>query len=233
MNTLDLLIIEDNQELGQLLKDFLTNEGFSVEWVTSAEDGITALKSTNFKLLLLDVCLPNKNGFEAISEIRKTRSIPVFMMSARTDEDSKMLGFNLGADDYIDKPFSIPVLSSKIKALIRRTYNEDSPTTETKQILEGYSIKLDETTHSVYKNGIKLDVKGKEFEILAYLMKHSGQVVDKDVLFNKIWGDDCYTEQTSLNVYIRWLREKIEDDPKVPKLIQTVWKVGYKFGGEE
>ncbi|MCQ2966942.1 MAG: helix-turn-helix domain-containing protein, partial [Alphaproteobacteria bacterium] len=85
----------------------------------------------------------------------------------------------------------------------------------------------------VYKNGIKLDVKGKEFEILAYLMKHSGQVVDKDVLFNKIWGDDCYTEQTSLNVYIRWLREKIEDDPKVPKLIQTVWKVGYKFGGEE
>lgn len=225
----DILIIEDNTELGTLIKDFLIKEGFSVELSDTAEKGIENLKSEAYRLLLLDVCLPGINGFQALEEIRKILSLPVLMMSAQTDDQSKILGLEIGADDYIDKPFSIPVLSSKIKALIRRSYS----TVEEKSVLESSGIKVDLSSRTVTKNGTALKVTGKEYEILVYLMKNEGKVVDKDTLFNSVWGEDCYSEISSLNVYIRWLREKIEDDSKNPKLIRTVWKVGYKFGGEE
>ncbi len=224
----DILIVEDNQELGTLLKDFLIKEGFSVELTATAEVGIESLKSEVYKLLLLDVCLPGINGFEALEEIRKILSLPVLMMSAQTDDQSKILGMEIGADDYIDKPFSIPVLSSKIKALIRRSYN----TVDEKTVLESCGIRVDLSSRTVTKNGNTVKITGKEYEILVYLMKNEGKVVDKDVLFNAVWGEDCYSEIASLNVYVRWLREKIEDNPKEPKLIQTIWKAGFKFGGE-
>ena len=224
----DILIVEDNQELGTLIRDFLIKEGFTVELTDTAESGIEKLKSEVFKLLLLDVCLPGINGFEALEEIRKVLSLPVLMMSAQTDDQSKILGMEIGADDYIDKPFSIPVLSSKIKALIRRSYN----TVDEQTVLESCGIHVDLSSRIVTKNGKVVKITGKEYEILVYLMKNEGKVVDKDVLFNAVWGEDCYSEIASLNVYVRWLREKIEDNPKEPKLIQTIWKAGFKFGGE-
>lgn len=224
---IDILLIEDNKELGTLICDFLVREGFSIDWEDNAEDGMLRLKEAAYKMLLLDVMLPGKNGYEALTEIRKTSGIPVLMMSAKTDDDSKILGLEVGADDYIDKPFSIPVLSYKIKALMRRTYEIN----EEKEILSLCGITVDVAARSVFKNECKIDVKGKEFDILVYLMKRPGTVVDKETLFNEVWGLDCFSEPASLNVYIRWLREKIEDDPKNPQLIQTVWKVGYMFGG--
>ena len=224
----DILIIEDNQELGGLVKDFLINEGFTVELVETAEEGIELLKNEVYRLLLLDVCLPGKNGFEALEEIRKILSLPVLMMSAQTDDQSKILGMEIGADDYIDKPFSIPVLCSKIKALMRRSYN----TGEEKTVLESHGIKVDLASRTVTKKGAIVNTRGKEFEILVYLMKNEGIVVDKESLFNAVWGEDCFSELSSLNVHIRWLREKLEDNPNEPKLIHTIWKAGYKFGGE-
>ena len=225
----DILIIEDNQELGGLVKDFLINEGFTVEHVESAEEGIELLKNEVYRLLLLDLCLPGKNGFEALEEIRKILSLPVLMMSAQTDDQSKILGMEIGADDYIDKPFSIPVLCSKIKALIRRSYN----TSDEKTVLESHGIKIDLASRTVTKKGVTVNTRGKEFDILVYLMKNEGTVVDKETLFNSVWGEDCYSELSSLNVHIRWLREKLEDNPNEPKLIHTIWKAGYKFGGED
>ena len=222
----DILIIEDNQELGGLVKDFLINEGFTVELVESAEEGIELLKNEVYRLLLLDVYLPGKNGFEALEEIRKILSLPVLMMSAQTDDQSKILGMEIGADDYIDKPFSIPVLCSKIKALIRRSYN----TSDEKTVLESHGIKIDLTSRTVTKKGVTVNTRGKEFDILVYLMKNEGRVVDKETLFNAVWGEDCFSELSSLSVYISWLRDKIEDDPKNPKYIKTVYKIGYTFG---
>ncbi|HQL05967.1 MAG TPA: response regulator transcription factor [Treponemataceae bacterium] len=222
----DILIVEDNQELGTLIKDFLIKEGFSVVLENTAEKALDNLKKENFSLLLLDVCLPGKNGFEALEEIRKVLSLPVLMMSAQADDQSKILGMEIGADDYLAKPFSIPVLSSKIKALIRRTYN----TVDEKNILESKGLKVDLSSRIVLKNGTIIKVTGKEFEILVYLMKHEGKVVNKETLFDAVWGEDCYSELSSLNVYVRWLREKIEDDPKNPALIHTIWKAGFKFG---
>ena len=225
----DILIIEDNQELGGLIRDFLVKEGFTVMHVETAEEGIELLKNEVYKLLLLDVCLPGKNGFEALEEIRKIMSLPVLMMSAQTDDQSKILGMEIGADDYIDKPFSIPVLSSKIKALIRRSYSVE----QDKTVIQSHNITVDISSRTVIKNGNPVLLRGKEFDILVYLMKNEGRVVDKETLFNAVWGQDCYSELSSLNVHIRWIREKLEDNPNEPTLIHTIWKAGYKFSGDK
>ena len=222
---MDILIVEDNEELGQLIFDFLKNSGYSADWVKSAENALENISKENYKLLLLDVMLPGQDGFAALSKIRKEHNMPVLMMSARTDDDSKILGMEMGADDYIGKPFSIPLLVSKIKALLRRAYPDSE-----NEVLTYKNIKVDVSARSVYKDGKPIEINGKEFDILAYLMKHAGKVVDKNELFDEVWGYYSETEMNSLNVYIRWLREKIEKDPKEPELIKTVWRVGYKFG---
>ena len=222
---MDILIIEDNEELGQLIYDFISNSGYSTEWVKSAENALEKMSDNTYKLLLMDVMLPGQDGFMALAKIRKEHNMPVLMMSARTDDDSKILGMETGADDYIAKPFSIPVLLSKIKALMRRTYGEDMNRT-----LSYKDIKVDILGRVVTRNNNLLDITGKEFDILVYLMQNKGNVVDKKDLFDNVWGYYSDTEMSSLNVYIRWLREKLEDDPKEPKYIKTVWRVGYKFG---
>ena len=223
----DILVIEDNEELGGLIQDFLRREGYSVEWKMNAEEGLALVKTAAFKLLLLDVMLPGMDGYEALQEIRRDQRIPVLMMSARTDDQSKILGLELGADDYIDKPFSVEVLGFKIKALMRRAYDMS----EDRQLLTYDKITMDVTTRTVYKDGKEISITGKEFDLLEYMMRHPEQVIRKEKLFNEVWGFDCFSEQGSLNVHIRWLREKLEEDPKNPTLIQTVWRVGYKFGG--
>ncbi|MCR5632195.1 MAG: response regulator transcription factor [Eubacterium sp.] len=223
----DILVIEDNEELGTLIQDFLRREGYSVEWKLNAEEGLALVKTAAFKLLLLDVMLPGMDGYEALQEIRRNQRIPVLMMSARTDDQSKILGLELGADDYIDKPFSVEVLGFKIKALMRRAYDM----AEDRQLLTYDKITMDVTTRTVYKDGKEVSITGKEFDLLEYMMRHPQQVIKKEKLFDEVWGFDCFSEQGSLNVHIRWLREKLEDDPKNPTLIQTVWRVGYKFGG--
>ena len=225
----DILVIEDNEELGKLISDFLKREGYTVDWKMSAEDGLGSLKTGAYKLLLLDVMLPGMDGYAALQDIRKTQKLPVLMMSARTDDQSKILGLQIGADDYIEKPFSIQVLGLKIKALLRRTYD----LAEDRQLLAYGNITMDVTTRTVYKDDKKIDITGKEFDLLEYMMRNPEQIIRKEKLFDEVWGADCFSEVGSLNVHIRWLREKLEDDPKNPKLIQTVWRVGYKFGGTE
>ena len=222
----DILIIEDNEQLGQLIADFLKKEGWTIQWVQSAEDGLLLLEKESFKLMLLDAMLPGKDGFEALSEIRKTRKFPVLMMSAKTDDDSKILGMEIGADDYVDKPFSIPVLTSKIKALMRRSYD----IAEEKEIISAEGITVDISARKVYKDENLVDVKGKEFDLLVYLMQNRGKALRKENIFNNVWGESCFSELSSLGVYVSWLRDKIEDNPREPKLIKTVYKVGYQFG---
>ncbi len=224
---IDILIIEDNQELGILISDFLKREEFLVQWCETAEQGLDFLEQSRCKLVLLDVMLPGMDGFETCNQIREKANVPILLMSAKTDDKSKLLGYEVGADDYIEKPFAIPVLVAKMKALMRRSYELH----EDRQILSECGITLDYKARTVTQNGKEIAVKGKEFDVLYYLMKHTGEVVDKDTLFDEIWGSDCFSEPATLNVHIRWLREKLEKDPKKPELIQTVWKVGYKFGG--
>ena len=222
----DILIVEDNEELGALIRDFLVRDGYSVIWKMTGEEGILALKEEKFRIMLLDVMLPGFDGYETLRIIRKDLGLPVLMMSARNDDQSKILGLDVGADDYIEKPFSIPVLSSKIKAILRRNYDMK----EDRKELAYKDIRVDLDDMTVRKDGKVIPVNGKELDILIYFLRNPDKVIRKEVLFDAIWGADCISEMSTLTVYIRWLREKIEDDPKEPKYIHTVWRVGYKFG---
>lgn len=224
----DILIVEDNEELGALIRDFLIRDGFTVTWKTTGEDGLAALKEDKFRLMLLDVMLPGFDGYETLRILRKDLGLPVIMMSAKNDDQSKILGLDVGADDYIEKPFSFPVLSSKIKAILRRNYDAS----EERKELSYKDIKVDLDDMTVRKGDKVIPVNGKELDILIYFLKNPEKVIHKEVLFNAVWGTDCISEMSTLTVYIRWLREKLEDDPKNPEYIHTVWRVGYKFGGE-
>ncbi len=231
----DILIIEDNSELGNLIKSFLEREGYSVVLVENAEDGLRFLKAENVKILLLDIMLPGMSGFEALVELRKSKKIPVIVMSARTDDESKITGLDIGADDYIEKPFSVPVLFSKIKALLRRSY-ELADSLKSQTTIKVGDVTLDTATRTVIRSspsGIdvsKVQLSGKEYDIFYYLMTHPKVLVPKEELFDAVWGEDCFSEMSTMAVYIRWLREKLEEDPKNPVLIKTVWKAGYIFG---
>lgn len=224
----DILIVEDNKELGALIRDFLVRDGFTVTWKTTGEDGLSALKEDKYRLMLLDVMLPGFDGYETLRILRKDLGLPVIMMSAKNDDQSKILGLDVGADDYIEKPFSFPVLSSKIKAILRRNYDAS----EERKELSYKDIKVDLDDMTVRKGDKVIPVNGKELDILIYFLKNPEKVIHKEVLFNAVWGTDCISEMSTLTVYIRWLREKLEDDPKNPEYIHTVWRVGYKFGGE-
>jgi DNA-binding response OmpR family regulator len=224
----DILIVEDNEELGALIRDFLVRDGFTVTWKTTGEDGLSALKEDKYRLMLLDVMLPGFDGYETLRILRKDLGLPVIMMSAKNDDQSKILGLDVGADDYIEKPFSFPVLSSKIKAILRRNYDAS----EERKELSYKDIKVDLDDMTVRKGDKVIPVNGKELDILIYFLKNPEKVIHKEVLFNAVWGTDCISEMSTLTVYIRWLREKLEDDPKNPEYIHTVWRVGYKFGGE-
>ena len=224
----DILIVEDNEELGALIRDFLVRDGFTVTWKTTGEDGLSALKEDKYRLMLLDVMLPGFDGYETLRILRKDLGLPVIMMSAKNDDQSKILGLDVGADDYIEKPFSFPVLSSKIEAILRRNYDAS----EERKELSYKDIKVDLDDMTVRKGDKVIPVNGKELDILIYFLKNPEKVIHKEVLFNAVWGTDCISEMSTLTVYIRWLREKLEDDPKNPEYIHTVWRVGYKFGGE-
>ena len=224
----DILIVEDNEELGALIRDFLVRDGFTVTWKTTGEDGLSALKEDKYRLMLLDVMLPGFDGYETLRILRKDLGLPVIMMSAKNDDQSKILGLDVGADDYIEKPFSFPVLSSKIKAILRRNYDAS----EERKELSYKDIKVDLDDMTVRKGDKVIPVNGKELDILIYFLKNPEKVIHTEVLFNAVWGTDCISEMSTLTVYIRWLREKLEDDPKNPEYIHTVWRVGYKFGGE-
>ena len=222
----DILIVEDNEELGQLLQDLLEAEGYGVIRKMTGEEGMMALKNERFRLMLLDVMLPGFDGFETLRLIRKDLGLPVLMMSAKNDDESKILGLDVGADDYIEKPFSFPVLLSKIRAILRRNYES---VTDRKE-LSYKDIRIDLEDMTVRKGDRIISVNGKELDILIYFLRNPERVINKETLFNAVWGEDCISEISTLTVYIRWLREKIEDDPKNPKYIHTVWRVGYKFG---
>ncbi len=225
----DILIVEDNNELGTLIRDLLSREGYSVELLENGEMAILRLKEEDYKLMLLDVMLPGLDGFETLRLLRKEQDIPVIMMSAKDDDDSKILGLDIGADDYIGKPFYFPFLLSKVKAVLRRNYPES---TEDNKFIKYKDLSVDLNTMTVHKGDKLVQVGGKELEILIYFLKHPEKVIPKETLFDAVWGSDCDSDVSTLTVYIKWLREKLGDDPKDPKYIHTVWRVGYRFGGD-
>lgn len=221
----DLLIIEDNIELATILCDFLSKDGYSLFHAKSGEEGMQYLKQNTVKLVLLDIMLPGLDGFGVCKLIRERGNLPIIIMSARVDKKDKLSGLELGADDYIEKPFDIDILSAKIAAQLRRSYRF----IENNSVLADNDITIDLDATVVYYKNNKLDMTSKEFELLLIFLQNKGKTLRKEWLFDKVWGADSYSEPSTLTVHINKLREKIEESPKKPKRIVTVWGVGYKY----
>lgn len=220
----DILVVEDNIEMGNLLADFLKNEGYSVVLCTNGEDALTHFEHVGAKVIILDIMLPNMDGFAVCQKIRENSNTPIIVVSAKSDKEDKLNGLTLGADDYIEKPYDIDLLLAKIKGIFQRRYKNDI-------IVDG-NLKLDKKRRILYKDNTEISMTQKEFDLLLLLMENMGKTMNKDLLFNKIWGFDSFSEIQTLTVHIKWLRKKIEKDPKKPEKIVTVWGVGYRYEQE-
>ena len=219
----DILIVEDNKELSTLLCDFLRAEGYMVSVSDSGEKALDMFERYGARLVLLDINLPGMDGFAVCRKIREKDNTPILILTARVDREDKLNGLVLGADDYIEKPYDIDILLAKIKGIFARRLAMDS--------LTDGDITLNLADSTVTRNGEPVQMTAKEFELLHLLMTNKGQLMTKEMLFNKVWGSDSESEQQTLTVHIKWLREKIEDDPKQPTHILTVWGRGYRWEG--
>ncbi|MBQ8597170.1 MAG: response regulator transcription factor [Lachnospiraceae bacterium] len=218
---LDILIVEDNKEIGTLLCDFLRKENYSVSVVETGEKALALYEKYGAKLIVLDIMLPGMDGFAVCSKIRETSNTHILIASAKTEKDDKLKGLNLGADDYIEKPYDIDILLAKIRGIFKRKYARE-------EIVEG-NLKLNTISNTLWVNDRETDVTVKEFELLKLLIENKNVTLKKEYLFNTIWGSDSDSELQTLTVHIKWLREKVEEDPKKPKHIMTEWGVGYRF----
>lgn len=221
---MNILLIEDNLELASLVSLFLQREGYNVIHAKSGEEGIVQMHDSPISLVLLDIMLPGINGFEVTKEIRKNRDVPIIILSAKSQKDDKLLGLSLGADDYIEKPFDIDILLAKIKALLRRNSSQDDNNT-----IRSGAIEIDKPLRLVKFKGQELELTMKEYELLLLFVQNEHRILDKEFIFNKVWGMDSFSEFSTLTVHVNRLREKVEENPKMPKRIITVWGVGYLY----
>lgn len=217
----DILIVEDNRELGSLLCDFLRGENYTVAVAETGEKALELYAKDGAKLIVLDIMLPGMDGFAVCRKIREDSNTPILIVSAKTGKEDKLSGLILGANDYIEKPYDIDIMLAKIAGIFKRRYAVD-------ELICG-DIKINKLNRTVYKNDKPIDMTAKEFDLLLLLAENQGKTLTKEFLFNRIWGCDSFSEQQTLTVHIKWLRQKIEDDPKKPRKIQTVWGVGYQY----
>ena len=217
----DILIVEDDKELSGLLTDFLRAEGYVVSSTDNGERAVELFEKYGAKLVVLDINLPGINGFAVCSRLREKADTPILIVSARTDKEDKLNGLDIGADDYIEKPYDIDILIAKIKGIFTRRYQRNNISAS------GVVLNLIDRTATI--DGKAVDLTAKEFDLLALLIENQGKALKKDYLFNTVWGSDSDSEFQTLHVHINRLRQKLGDDPKNAKRLLTVWGVGYKF----
>jgi two-component system OmpR family response regulator len=230
-----VLLVEDDRTLLDVLKYNLTKEGHDV---ITACDGVEALNMARDKkpdLIVLDVMLPKLDGFEVCRILRRETTTPILMLTAKASETDKVVGLELGADDYMTKPFSMREFLARIKAMLRRSEMmkmvESSAKETTPSIIKVGGLEIDFARHKVSQSGTTIDLSPKEFDLLAFLLKNREQVFSRDQLLEKVWGYDYAGDTRTVDVHIRWLRQKIESDPANPRHLLTVRGIGYKFEG--
>lgn len=219
-----ILLIEDEPGIAEPLVYQLEKAGYSVVWSADGADGIERFSAEGADLVLLDLMLPGMSGEDICREIRKTSRVPVIMLTAKDDEVDKIVGLEIGADDYVTKPFSTRELIARIKAVLRREHRPD-----TDGALEGGDIRLDPERREVMVRGRAVHLPKKEFELLEVLMENAGRVMTREALIDAVWGSDYFGDMRTLDVHIKRLRAKCEEDPHDPKHLLTVRGVGYRF----
>jgi DNA-binding response OmpR family regulator len=221
-----ILLVEDEKTLAKALKFNLEKEGFRVEVAFDGEEALSAMSREEPDLVILDLMLPKIDGYEVCRSIRRDSDVPIIMLTARDEDIDKILGLELGADDYMTKPFNTRELLARIKAILRRTVQQ---TAAGKKIIRIGDLQIDVIKHKVTVKGREVALTSKEYTMLGFLASNPGKVYSREQLLEEIWGDDYCGDVRTVDVHIRHLREKIEEFPADPDLILTVWGTGYKF----
>ncbi|MGL1890685.1 MAG: response regulator transcription factor [Spirochaetaceae bacterium] len=224
---MDILLVEDDKDLQMMAKKYLDNAGFSTKIVSNGEDALEYIKDHDIKLLILDIMLPGIDGYTICEEVRERSNIPIIIVSAKNYEEDKILGLELGADDYIVKPYALNELVARVKANMRRNYEM----ADKREKIEEGSLTLLTQSRQVFLGKKELQLATKEFDLLKLLIDNKGKILKKEIIFNKIWGMESDSELSTLTVHINKLREKIEKNPKKPISIITKWGIGYRFEG--
>jgi DNA-binding response OmpR family regulator len=223
-----ILVVDDEPTLVATLRYNLEREGFAVATASDGESGLSAARANRPDLILLDLLLPVMDGFEVCRILRRETTAPILMLTAKTDEIDKVVGLELGADDYVTKPFSMRELLARVRALLRRA--ETTPPEEVEVLLAG-DLQVDLRRREAWRGGQALALKPKEFDLLAFFLRNRGRAFTRDQLLNQVWGYDFAGDTRTVDVHIRWLRKKIEDVPARPSRLITVRGVGYRFDG--
>lgn len=226
-----ILLVEDDTEISDMLKNFLTTENFEVVQSFDGESACQDFLADDYSLVLLDLMIPKKSGMEVMKTIREKSTVPIIILSAKDTDSDKTLGLGLGADDYITKPFSVTEVLARIKANIRRNTQYVQTAANEENVFHCGSLTVNISDYSVLKNGTRIELTAKEFEILKLLVKNPKKVYTKEQIYSHVWNDAYLGDENAVNVHISRLRNKIEDDPRNPQIVVTVWGIGYKLGG--
>ena len=217
-----ILIIDDDKDLTFIIRKLLEDHDYEVSVAEDSNQAFACLSKESFQLILLDINLPDAIGFEICAELRKTTNVPILFASARTSEDDRVTGFTIGGDDYLPKPYSMKELLARVNALMRRAYGD-----KTEPEITFGEIAVNPVTREVTKRGQTVSLALREFDLLYFLCRNANKMIEKDKLISEVWGAFSEVEPSTLTVHMRWLREKLEDDPSNPKYLKTVWGKGY------
>ena len=224
-----ILVVDDEKLLVKGIKFNLENEGYTVDACYDGESAVSMARTGEYDLIILDLMMPKKDGLEACQEIRGFSTVPIIMLTARSEDADMLLGFESGADDYVTKPFNILALKARVRALLRRASMSAAQEPAKASILTRGHISVDTERRSAYKNGVAIELTMKEFDLIEFLMKNPGRVYSRENLLDLVWGYDYQGDTRTVDVHIRRLREKLELDPAHPEYIVTKWGVGYYF----
>ena len=222
-----VLVVDDELPIVEAVSYNLKKEGYRVLTAGDAEQCLEIARRDQPDLIILDVMLPSASGFDVCRMLRKQNSVPIIMLTARADSSDRVVGLELGADDYVTKPFNMRELMARVKGVLRRTTSQEL----TEQPIQAGNLTIDPNRFEVRVGTRPVTLSPKEFELLRFLASHPGQVFSRQVLLDRVWGAEAYVEERTVDVHIRWLREKVEDDPSHPRRLLTVRGIGYKFSG--
>ena len=224
-----ILVVDDEKTLVKGMKFNLENEGYEVECAYDGTSALELAREGRFDLILLDVMMPEMDGLEACMKIREFSNVPIIMLTAKSEDADKLMGFECGADDYLTKPFNILELKARIKAILRRSVKKAPAETQEKKVLKARDLELSFDSRRVFISGKEVNLTAKEFDLLELLMENPGKVYSREKLLDTVWGYDYPGDVRTVDVHVRRLREKIEVNPSEPKYIFTKWGVGYYF----
>ena len=225
----NILVVDDDKEIVKAIEIYLGKENYKIYKAYDGEQALEQIKNNNINLVILDIMMPNKDGLETLQELRKSKNIPVIMLSAKSEDIDKINGLNTGADDYVTKPFNPVELIARVNALIRR-YTQFGAIEENqgKSIIKNGELVINDELKKVTVDGKDVKLTPTEYNILKFLTKNKGKVFSIEEIYTNVWDDECYAADNVIAVHIRHIREKIEINPKEPKYLKVIWGIGYK-----